>query len=443
MNKLLLISYNFPPINSAGVFRVATFAGHLCNRGWDITVLTVRGSSTETRDQSLMDLIPDGMRVVRTACPEFNRVTQRIRPAGFASAGDQTRTAAGPASGRRRRRRGPIGVVGRFVHRVLTFPDPQVGWVGPLFWNAARIIRRDHISYVMSTSPPHSSHLPIAALRSIVRFRWVVDFRDPWTAPRRVAPYALGWQRRLEGWVLKRADAIIANTTGNREVLLQTFPGIAPEKVFVITNGFDVSRFESVLSPAPAEHGESDRRPDLVYVGSVYPEMLDFYIAGLLELRAAGARLPRLRIYGVFETPEEQAKIAGAGLGDVIEYAGRVPYEESLRVIAGAPALLLLVPNGERFRNWVPSKLYPYLFSGRPILAIAPPGDSARIVTGTRSGMVVSGATPADVAAGIEEFLRRVANGDFQDSRDTDAIDAYRTERLVDQLDGVLKSCPV
>jgi glycosyltransferase involved in cell wall biosynthesis len=357
VNKLLLISYNFPPINSAGVFRVATFAGHLCARGWNITVITVRGSSTETRDPRLMDLIPDDVHVVRTACPEFNRVARRMTaasvPAGpSAEAPPPTQD---PSTGKKRRgRRGPIGVIGRFVHRVLTFPDQQVGWFGPLLWNAARIVRRDRIPVVMTTSPPHSSHLPILMLRSFLRFRWVVDFRDPWTAPRRVSPVALGLQRRLEHRVLKRADAIIANTRGNRDVLLEAFPDIAPQKVFVITNGFDVSRFEAVLSAAAPTR---DSGADLVYVGSVYPDMLDIYIAAMNDIRARGETLPRLRIYGVFETPEEQAKIVAAGLADAIEYAGRVPYEESLRVIASAPALVLLLPHGERYRRWVPSKL--------------------------------------------------------------------------------------
>lgn len=446
VNKLLLISYNFPPINSAGVFRVATFAGHLCRRGWKITVITVRGSSTETRDPRLMDLVPGDVRVIRTACPEFNRIVRRLKP----PARPQTPNPApvGPDAGTvtRRKRRGPVAALARLVTRVLTFPDKQVGWFFPLMWNTARMLRRERPTAVLSTSPPHSSHLPLMVLRTFMHFRWVVDFRDPWTAPRRISlGGAFNLQRFIEGRVLQRADAIIANTAGNRDVLLETFPGLSPEKISVITNGFDVSRFEDVLSAAAPQSGSrrTGSSCDLVYVGSVYPEMLDLYIAAMRELREQGRPLPRLRIYGVFETPQEQAKVAASGLEDAIEYAGRVPYEESLRVIAGAPALVLLLPAGERHLHWVPSKLYPYLFSRRPILAIVPPGDAARIVDATGSGMVLSSPSASEVASGIEEFLRRVDRDDFSATRNEDAINAYRTERLVDQLDDVLRSCPV
>jgi len=63
---LLVVTYHFPPIQSAGVYRLVGLVKYLRERGWRITVLTVRRSSLEASDDASLELIPEGISVVRT-----------------------------------------------------------------------------------------------------------------------------------------------------------------------------------------------------------------------------------------------------------------------------------------------------------------------------------------------------------------------------------------
>jgi glycosyltransferase involved in cell wall biosynthesis len=55
----------------------------------------------------------------------------------------------------------------------------------------------------------------------------------------------------------------------------------------------------------------------------------------------------------------------------------------------------------------VPSKLYPILAAGRPVLAVAPESsDVARIVTRHGCGVVADPDEPASVAAAVQSLVR-------------------------------------
>jgi glycosyltransferase involved in cell wall biosynthesis len=70
-------------------------------------------------------------------------------------------------------------------------------------------------------------------------------------------------------------------------------------------------------------------------------------------------------------------------------WAERVDHSAAVAMMMQAAVLLANVP-GERAAHWVPGKLYEYLAAGRPILFIGPQGgDAARIVSATRTGIVV------------------------------------------------------
>jgi glycosyltransferase involved in cell wall biosynthesis len=79
-----------------------------------------------------------------------------------------------------------------------------------------------------------------------------------------------------------------------------------------------------------------------------------------------------------------------------VELRGQVPYSEALAEMRRANILLLLDSPGRR--AGVPAKLYEYLGSGRPVLALAEPdGDTAVVLQ--RSGVLHRVVAPGDVAA--------------------------------------------
>ena len=65
--RVLVVSYNFPPVGGAGVQRVTKFVKYLPDFGWDVTVLTTENPSVPVYDESLLADIPPQTVIVK-AC---------------------------------------------------------------------------------------------------------------------------------------------------------------------------------------------------------------------------------------------------------------------------------------------------------------------------------------------------------------------------------------
>lgn len=367
---------------------MASLVRRLARSGWDVHVIAARRASEQHADTDSAGFVPEGVTVERTGSMElYRRINAGLRGGG------------GSSLSRWLRRLAVLPLLP--LYPLSRFPDKQVGWTLHLFFALRRALRERGDCVVLSSSPPHSCTIPVALLRRTHRFRWVADFRDPWTAPVR-QPSTMRWehlQRRIERRVLGRADAIIANTPGNRDALLEVFPEVDARRVEVITNGFDPE-----LSPAEVADDAGLDAADLVYVGEIYPGMLGLYLAAAGIIAKRGGRVPRLVAYGIFDEREREAARA-AGLLDSIEHRGVVGWQRSLAVMRAAPALLLLLEHHPRWHSCVPSKLYPYLQAGRPVLALVPAGDASAILERTGAGVAVTSSDAAEVARAIEAFV--------------------------------------
>ena len=436
--KVLLVSYDFPPVTSAGMYRIVGMTKYLRRRGWDITVLTVKDTFVHKSAASL-GLIPEGVRVVRTGSFELRRVRRsvmaRVHPgnAGRGGEGDPTVEEREGIPERM------LAFVFDAIDRLFSFPDAKVGWCIPLFLKAWRLLRHERFDVVLSSSPPHSLQLSLLVLRRTMRFKWVTDFRDPWTIPRRGQKASLGFRvrRSMERVVIGSCDHVVANTPGNKEALLHELGRGIEDRVSVVTNGLDVE-----LDGDDVDTGSTTPESDLVYMGELYPGMLDTYARAVRLIKDQGKyRMPKLCIYGRTPGPAIRAVVDDTGVSAWIIHKGRVPYDRSRQIIRDAKALLLLMPHWKGHDTWVPSKLYSYLFSPAPILAIVPQGDAARIVEDTGRGVVVDTETPEDVAAAIVEFLQSVDDGTYAVRTNVQVLEHFRMESVMAKLNEVLGRC--
>jgi glycosyltransferase involved in cell wall biosynthesis len=94
--------------------------------------------------------------------------------------------------------------------------------------------------------------------------------------------------------------------------------------------------------------------------------------------------------------------VALRALSDVVRFEGQRPHRETLEMEAGAHVLLLLKHRSPRFRELVPGKIFEYLASGRPVLAVVPEGPAAELVRGLGCGWVVPPQAPGRVADALE-----------------------------------------
>ena len=167
--------------------------------------------------------------------------------------------------------------------------------------------------------------------------------------------------------------------------------------------------------------------------------MFDAYLEAVRVLVARDAALaPRLHVFGKV-TPDDVRRVQRDGLASHVVFMGVVSYTRSLALMRSARSLLLLLPDGDVMATCVPSKLYPYLFTGRPVLALVPPGDAARVVAETAAGDVIAPGDASANAARIMSFVERVRRGEWTGRSGSDErVAPYAMERVALRVHEVL-----
>jgi glycosyltransferase involved in cell wall biosynthesis len=439
--NVLLVSYYLPPDISPGSLRISGLMDGLLRSQWNVSAISVKRTPPGTLDTSSLDWIPPDIEVTRTShWDAYGGIRKLFRLDKNASRiekndGSIGHIDSGGGNRLREKMRRVIRLPLAAICRLLEFPDRYAGWVLPLLFKAGKIIGVQKTDIVLSSSPPHSSHLAILLLSYFKHFKWVTDFRDPWTAPNRHGRggFFLAARRLLERHVLRRCDRIIANTPGNREALLSAFTFLDKQKVTVITNAFD--KREASLDIEP---NVESRRCDLVYMGEIYLGMLDLLLDAMQIIAKRKSRvLPVIHIYGLVNQ-QDLNQIARLGLEEHFKYFGFVPYRRSLQIMKEASALLLLLPRKGDSASWVPSKLYRYIGCGRPVLAVAPAGDAASIISETGAGLAVTDADPETIADKLSAFVEAIRNGTLPFERKEEKIRNYSMDSIVSQLDQIL-----
>lgn len=393
--KVLIITYYWPPSGGAGVQRWLKFTKYLPSSGWIPVVLTVypNYAAYPYNDPSLFGEIPVDVEVIRTKALNFftlyNRDQSKIPHSGFASGVEK----------------GLKSALSRFIRGNFFIPDPRRGWNRFAFKKARELIRSQHITHVITTSPPHSTQLiGLRLKRRFPRLKWVADLRDPWTEIYyydmfRPSLPARMLDRNLERTVLLKADRII--TVG--QTLASSFAaraeGIA-EKTDILPNGFDEEDFQGVEAVNP-------ERFTITYVGTLsasYP--VKGFIEAVRDLQYGGFP-PLLRFVGT--VPEEvRSRFPADGSGINPEFISYCEHPEAIRQMMSSSLLLLIIPDHESNRSILTGKIFEYLATEKPILLLGPPdGDAARLLTvcGYR------GIFGYDDVQGIKDFIIRVAEG--------------------------------
>lgn len=352
---------------------------HLADLGIQVDVLAPDDPRFPARDPELVSAIPAGTTVHRAVYRGPSGATPAARLAS-------TRGAA---------RR--LGLHARLLGRRLLLPDPEVAWVPDAVRVGVRVIRDRGIDCVLTTSPPSSAHLVGAALKRRTGVRFVADMRDSWLAnphrryERRSVRAKRAVEERIARRVLGQADAITAVTPFiAREAATLTRPATP---VHVVPNGCDFDDFDG-LTYTPGERfvvlhagsffGQRSPRPFLEAVGE------------LDDPRVVARFLGDLR-------PSDRAWALDLGLGDRLELDGFRPHRETLAAMKAADVLLLLVPRaGGRGLSILSGKVYEYLASERPVLALVPPeGAAAELLRATGAAWIADPDDPDAILEGL------------------------------------------
>jgi len=370
VKKVLLLTYYWPPASGAGVQRWLKMSKYFHDLGIALTVITVdeEYASYPLSDASFHSHVDRRINVVKTKSFEPLRLYSRMV--------GQKKV---PYSGFANVKTDSFGSkVSRWVRGNFFIPDARKGWNKYALRAAKAEIIKNDIQTVITTGPPHSTHLMGVQLKKELGIKWIADFRDPWTDIYYYdqllhTKWAKGKDSALEKQVLFEADAVLTVCPSNQSTIAEKLEKSDRHKVLLLPNGFDESDFHHVKK-------YSFDQFTLVYTGTM---AASYDFTPLFEALSKLSFEWRLIIAGSV-SPEVEKQFVEYGISESIDFRGYIEHAEVIKLIMSADVLVHLLPKGEKGTS---GKLFEYLGSGSPIVHIGDEdGDSSFYIAEAEAG---------------------------------------------------------
>lgn len=373
--KLLIITYYWPPAGGPGVQRWLKFVKYLPDFGIQPIVYIPENPTYPILDEGLQKDVSEKAIILK------NNIFEPYQLASFFSKNSTQKISSGiiPAAKKQT-------VLQRFLLWVrgnLFIPDARVFWIKPSVKYLKKYIQENQIDTIVTSGPPHSLHLIGLQLKKELNVTWLADFRDPWTTigyhkALKLSSYAAKKHKQLECEVLNSADTIIVTSKTTKA----EFEAITTQPIEVITNGYDV---ENVAKQT------LDEKFTLAHIGSFLsdrnPKLLWEVLSELINENTDFASHFQLKLIGKV-SQEILDSIAQYNLNEYVNNLGYVSHQEALEHQRKSQVLLLIEIDSPETKSIIPGKVFEYLVSERPIIAIGPKGsDFAEIITSTNTGV--------------------------------------------------------
>lgn len=432
MRSVLMLCYYYPPLGGIGSQRSQKFARYLPQNGWQPVVVTPEHGSYFV-DPSLDDGASNGVQVVRTGYVDISSLLKRtVTPQkngkGFAERAEANLRSVEGGS--------VVNFLKRAVRTCVYIPDGQIGWFPYANRTAKRAIENRGVDVIYSTSFPVTAHLVAYRLKIATNKPWIADFRDLWTE-NHYADYSSALRKRfdqtVESKLLEKADIIVTVSNTWADTLRKLTGG--RKRVEVIRNGFDASEFSGIKYNRPAKW-------TITYVGNFYGAKQDPspFLEALHRLIESGrVRRDEAQFKIVAEPDPYVSDLAERlHLDDLISFTGFVSHREALAHQVNSSLLLLIIHGDRANPGLVPGKLYEYLGSGRPVLAIAPPDfEAARIILDSRAGVAIEATNTTEIERHLLDSYAAFKSGLAPGSTEHD-LSMYERKNGARQLAGLL-----
>jgi galactitol-specific phosphotransferase system IIB component len=423
--KLLIITYYWPPAGGPGVQRWLKFVKYLPDFDVQPIVFVPENPTYPIVDSNLVAEVSDKAIILKT--PIF----EPYQLASFLSKNKTKKISSGIIPNKKKQ--SFLEKVMLWVRGNLFIPDARVFWVKPSVAYLEKYIRENEIDTIITSGPPHSLHLIGLELKQKMNLKWLADFRDPWTTigyhkSLRLSHYAAKKHKQLESQVLNSADTIIVTSKTTKA----EFQALTTKPIEVITNGFDVEKvdkqtLDTKFSLAHIGSFLSERNPKIVWESLVElcTEIPDF--KSHLEIKLIGAISQE-----VLDTIEQ------FGLNSFLNNLGYVSHAEAVAHQRKSQVLLLIEINSDETKSILPGKLFEYMVSERPILAIGPKdSDFAEIITNTNTGVFFEYSEKAKLKQTIQEYYNQFLEAKLKSH--AVGLQQYSRKNLTQQLVELLR----
>jgi len=422
MKKILMISYYFPPTIGGGIFRVMRFIKYLPQNGWMPVIMTPKESYVPGEDrevgEKMLRGIPASIKIIRTKTFEILNMGRR----SLKKAEDV------------QIQKSVLLFMKRYISKIIksiSIPDEVMGWIPFATINGNRAIRKEGIGTIYTTSPPASVHLIGLLLKWVTRRPWIADFRDPWTQGIGFKKHNFarkGLELLLERTVIKNADQVITTTPAISDYFRSKHP-VHSHKIATITNGYDPDDFIKALNY------KSTKKFTITHTGYLFGHRNSIpFLQSMLSLIRQGL-IPRkdIEINFIGYTDESAKKFARENnIEDIVKFISYLPHDEIVK--RQKESSLLLLVTDPRGTIQIPGKLFEYICSGRPILALAPEGVCSDIIDKTKTGWVIGFEDVKGIAEIIAKLYRDFKQDKLKISPNYSYIEKYDVKNLTNKF---------
>jgi len=374
MNILIHTQY-FPPETNAPANRWGYFAKYLADQGHKITILTSFPNHPLGRilngykNQWRFDEEMDGMKIIRTWTY--------------------------------------ISASRRFISRLFNY-------FSFAFSSYMNMFNKD-INLFIASSPPLSVAIVGAIIAKKKKIPLILDLRDIWPEAAVSTGYikkgffyhlAEKWEKRC----YKQAQKILVNSLAIFEELKNS-KGVPSSKLEFIPNGADLEFFKEINNSNKINEEYNIKDKFIV----LYTGLLGFAQAPEVMIDAAkilenNKDIVFLIVGGGPLKKDLESKIKDLELDNVV-LTGQRPREEMPVFVSRGDICLVPYKNSSTFQKNVPSKMFDYMASGKPII-INLEGAASDIIIKAQAGLVVEPENALALAKTIEQlynnrFLRK------------------------------------
>ena len=367
MKKVLIVTYYWPPGSGPGVQRFLKFSKYLKYFGWEPIILTVKNGSYPSYDESLEEDVSKDLKVYKTDTFEpyqwYNFLKGKKGKSSSVGMIDISRKSI-------------IQKLSLYVRANFFIPDARKGWRKYAVNKALELYEDKAFDAVITTGPPHSAHLIGLDLKNKINKPWIADFRDPWTTVFYNAFFPRSNRTKikdklLEDTIVRSCDLLTVISQGMVDEFKDRSDNIA-----LIYNGYD-------QDDIPSETKNQSNKFTISYTGNFKSnqnvEVFWQALSDLCDHDQEFSNNLKIELTGNIDASVLKS-IYDNGLGESLVKNGFMKHKEAVKKMMDTELLLFVVPKSERNKLIITGKLFEYLATGNPILAIGPTDGNASAI---------------------------------------------------------------
>ena len=251
---------------------------------------------------------------------------------------------------------------------VFAYPDGMKYWYEPTIEVCRKIIEKENIECIFSSSFPITSHIIGCDLKKEFNIPWIAELRDLWNLNPYINHTSIRtyFEKRLEKKTFSNVDGLITTTLEAKKTLETLHPN---KNIYSIPSGYDSKDYIDFLDKKETPNDKLN----FTYAGTLYQGKRDpsLIFQSINELICEGKideSKISLNFYGSNDNLEELSK--KFNVENVVNIHGFIPHRDVLKKEFKSNILMLISWNNKKEKIFLPGKVFEYMALKKPVLSI-------------------------------------------------------------------------